>query len=144
MKKVLPKPTILQLDEYDVNQRIIEALTNVCSHAVLFSIVDKAKDAGEISDELQISISNVYKTLMNLEKLTLIKIERFVVTSTGKKIKLYRSRIKKAKISVEGIDTKVELVNNENFGQIFITHTCHNTMQEILNKINSDCTIFDL
>ena len=114
MKKVLPKPTILQLDEYDVNQRIIEALTNVCSHAVLFSIVDKAKDAGEISNELQISISNVYKTLMNLEKLTLIKIERFVVTNTGKKIKLYRSRIKKAKISVEGINSKVELVNNEN------------------------------
>ena len=114
MKKVLPKPTILQLNEYDVNQRIIEALTNVCSHAVLFSIVDKAKDAGEISNELQISISNVYKTLMNLEKLTLIKIERFVVTNTGKKIKLYRSRIKKAKISVEGINTKVELVNNEN------------------------------
>jgi len=114
MKKVLPKPTVLQLDEYDVNQRIIEALTNVCSHAVLFSIVDKAKDAGEISNELQISISNVYKTLMNLEKLTLIKIERFVVTNTGKKIKLYRSRIKKAKISVEGINSKVELVNNEN------------------------------
>ena len=114
MKKVLPKPTVLQLDEYDVNQRIIEALTNVCSHAVLFSIVDKAKDAGEISNELQLSISNVYKTLMNLEKLTLIKIERFVVTNTGKKIKLYRSRIKKAKISVEGINSKVELVNNEN------------------------------
>tara|TARA_B100000929_G_scaffold22231_1_gene16736 strand:+ start:528 stop:881 length:354 start_codon:yes stop_codon:yes gene_type:complete len=114
MKKVLPKPTILQLNEYDVNQRIIEALTNVCSHAVLFSIVDKAKDAVEISNELQISISNVYKTLMNLEKLTLIKIERFVVTNTGKKIKLYRSRIKKAKISVEGINSKVELVNNGN------------------------------
>ena len=114
IKKVLDKPTILQLNEYDVNQRIIEALTNVCSHAVLFSIVNKAKDAEKISDELQMSISNVYKTLMNLEKLALIKIERFVVTKTGKKIKLYRSRIKKAKISVEGINSKVELISNEN------------------------------
>ena len=51
---------------------------------------------------------------MNLEKLTLIKIERFVVTNTGKKIKLYQSRIKKAKISVEGINSKVKLVNNKN------------------------------
>ena len=114
IKKILNKPTILQLNEYDVNQRIIEALTNVCSHAVLFSIVDKAKDAEKISDELQISISNVYKTLMNLEKLTLIKIERFEITKRGKKIKQYRSRIKNAKISVEGINSKVELVNNEN------------------------------
>tara|TARA_B100000953_G_scaffold16727_1_gene14566 strand:+ start:442 stop:795 length:354 start_codon:yes stop_codon:yes gene_type:complete len=114
LKKVLHKPTILQLDEYDVNQRVIEALTNVCSHAVLFSIVDKAKDAEKISNELRISISNVYKTLMNLEKLTLIKIEKFEITKTGKKIKLYRSRIKKAKISVEGINSKVELISNEN------------------------------
>ena len=51
---------------------------------------------------------------MNLEKLTLIKIERFVVTNTRKKIKLYQSRIKKAKISVEGINSKVKLVNNKN------------------------------
>ena len=114
IKKVLDKPTILQLNEYDVNQRIIEALTNVCSHAVLFSIVNKAKDAEKISNELRISISNVYKTLMNLEKLALIKIEKFEITKNGKKIKQYRSRIKIAKISVEGINSKVELISNEN------------------------------
>ena len=50
---------------------------------------------------------------MSLEKLTLIKIEKFEVTKTGKKIKLYRSKIKKAKISVEGINSNVELINNE-------------------------------
>ena len=38
MKGTLPKPTLLELDEYDINQRIIEALTNTCSHAVIFSI----------------------------------------------------------------------------------------------------------
>ena len=31
-----------------------------------------------------------------------------------KKIKLYQSRVKKAKISVKGINSKVELGNNEN------------------------------
>ena len=30
------------------------------------------------------SISNVYKTLMNLEKLALIKIEKFEITKMGK------------------------------------------------------------
>ena len=51
---------------------------------------------------------------MNLEKLTLIKIERFEITKKGRKIKQYRSRIKNAKISVEGINSKVELISNEN------------------------------
>ena len=45
MKGALPKPTLLELDEYDIKQRIIEALTTTCSHAVLFSIVNAEKDA---------------------------------------------------------------------------------------------------
>ena len=77
MKRTLPKPTLLELDEYDMNQRIIEALTHVCSRAILFSTVDEAKDAVTISEETQLSLSNVYKTLTNLEKLTLITIEKF-------------------------------------------------------------------
>ena len=56
MKGTLPKPTLLELDEYDVNQRIIEALTTTCSHAVLFSIVDIEKDAIEIANKLQLSL----------------------------------------------------------------------------------------
>ena len=55
MKGILPKPTLLELDEYDINQRVIEALTTTCSHAVLFSIVNVEKDAVEIANELQIS-----------------------------------------------------------------------------------------
>ena len=69
MRGALPKPTLLELDEYDINQRIIEALTTTCSHAVLFSVVNKEKDAIQISGELRISLSSVYKTLVNLEKL---------------------------------------------------------------------------
>ena len=45
MRGALPKPTILELDEYDINQRIIEALTTTCSHAILFSIVDIIEDS---------------------------------------------------------------------------------------------------
>ena len=67
MKGILPKPSILELNEYDLKQRIIEALTNTCSHAILFSIVIKAKNAVQISQELELSLSAVYKTLTNLE-----------------------------------------------------------------------------
>ena len=66
----------------------------------MFSIVNAEKDAVEISDELQLSLSTVYKTLTNLEKLSLVEIQSFKITNEGKKIKMYRSRIKKASISI--------------------------------------------
>ena len=112
MKGILPKPTLLELDEYDINQRVIEALTTTCSHAVLFSIVNVEKDAVEIANELQISLSSTYKALTNLEKLSLVEIQRFKFTDDGKKIKMYRSRIKKADISIYGNSSKVLLYPN--------------------------------
>jgi len=112
MKGTLPKPTLLELDEYDINQRVIEALTTTCSHAVLFSIVNVEKDVIEIANELQISLSAVYKTISNLEKLSLVEIQRFKITNEGKKIKMYRSRIKKANISISGNNSQVLLYPN--------------------------------
>ena len=112
MRNVLPKPTILELDEYDINQRVIEALTNTCSHAILFSIVDEEKDAIQIAGQLRISLSSVYKTLVNLEKLSLIEIQRFHINSDNKKVKMYRSRIKAAEISINGNKSQVKLQRN--------------------------------
>ena len=112
MKGTLPKPTLLELDEYDINQRVIEALTTTCSHAVLFSIINVEKYAVKIANELQISLSTTYKALTNLEKLSLVEIQRFKNTDDGKKIKMYRSRIKKANISINGNDSQVLLYQN--------------------------------
>ena len=112
MKGILPNPTLLELDEFDIKQRIIEALTTTCSHAVLFSIVNAEKDAIKIAGELQISLSAVYKTLSNLEKLSLVEIQRFKITNEGKKIKMYRSRIKKANISINENSSEVLLYSN--------------------------------
>ena len=112
MRGLLPKPTLLELDEYDIKQRIIEALTTTCSHAVLFSIVNVEKDAIKIAGELQISLSAVYKTISNLEKLSLVEIQRFKITYEGKKIKMYRSRIKKANISINENNSQVILYPN--------------------------------
>ena len=113
MKGALPKPTLLELDEYDINQRIIEALTTTCSHAILFSIVENEKDAIQISGELQISLSSVYKTLVNLERLSLIEIQRFHINDDNKKVKMYRSKIKKADISINENKSEVLLHQNK-------------------------------
>jgi predicted transcriptional regulator len=111
VREALPKPNILQLSEYDITQRIMESLINACHRSVLFSIIHTSKDAPKISEELNISLSAVYKTLGKLEELTLVEIERFDFVD-GKKIKLYKSRIGRAEITLENNDAILHLFPN--------------------------------
>ena len=108
----MAKTDFIQQSEFDVTQKIIESLSNVCTRAILFSIKTEAKDATQIADELKISISTVYKALSNLEELTLIEVEKFVISPEGKKIKLYRSRIGKVEISMSNMEPVLNLYPN--------------------------------
>ena len=114
IREALPKPNVLQLSQYNITQKIMDSLINTCHRAVLFSIIDKAKFANEIADELNISLSAVYKTLNQLENLTLVQVEKFTFLD-GKKIKLYKSRIGRAEIKLENNDAILHLFPNENF-----------------------------
>ena len=105
----MSKKSVIQLSEFDITQKIIESLSNVCTRSVLFSIKNKSKDVTQISDELKISISTVYKTLSLLEDLALAEVDHFVISSEGKKIKLYRSRIGKVEITIDGLEPVLSL-----------------------------------
>lgn len=108
----MTKPRIIQLSEFDITQKIIESLSNVCTRAVLFSVKEEAKDATQIAEQLKLSISTVYKTLSNLEDLTLIEVDKFVISNEGKKIKQYRSRIGKVEITLTGEEPILNLYPN--------------------------------
>ena len=111
IREALPKPNVLQLSEYDITQKIMESLTNACHRSVLFSIINDSKDAPKIAEELNISLSAVYKTLGKLEELTLIEIDKFNFVD-GKKVKLYKSRIGRAEITFDNDDTVLHLYPN--------------------------------
>ncbi len=108
----MSKPNIIQLSEFDITQKIIESLSNVCTRAVLFSIKNESKDANQIADELKISLSTVYKTLSTLEELALIEIDKYIISLEGKKIKQYRSRIGKVEITLEDLEPILNLYPN--------------------------------
>ena len=108
----MSKSNIIQLSEFDITQKIIESLSNVCTRAVLFSVKNESKDANQIADELKISLSTVYKTLCTLEDLALVEVERYIISSEGKKIKHYRSRIGKVEITLENSEPTLNLYPN--------------------------------
>ena len=109
----MSKRDIIQLSEFDITQKIIESLSNVCTRSVLFSVKNESKDVTQIADELQISISTVYKTLSTLEDLALAEIDRYVISPEGKKIKLFRSRIRKVEITLDDLEPILMLHPNE-------------------------------
>ena len=104
--------TLPQLKKYDVTQKVIEALADSESRSILFSIIKKGMTASELSEKLKIPLSSVYKKLIDLEDLTLIEVEKWMISHKGRKFKIYRSRISKADISIRKPDPILNLVPN--------------------------------
>jgi len=92
--------TLPQLKKYDITQKVIEALADAESRSILFSIIRKGKTATDLSYELKIPLSSVYKKLSDLEELTLVKIDKWLISDKGRRFKVYKSRISKAEISI--------------------------------------------
>ena len=91
----MSKKSIIQLSEFDITQKVIEALSNVCTRSVLFSVKKESKDVTQIANELKISISTVYKTLSNLEELALAEVEKYVISAEGKKLNFIEVELEK-------------------------------------------------
>ncbi|MEX2313267.1 MAG: helix-turn-helix domain-containing protein [Nitrosopumilaceae archaeon] len=104
--------TLPQLKKYDITQKVIEALADTESRAILFSIIKKGRTASDISEKCKIPLSSVYKKLSELEDLTLIEIEKWLISDKGRKFKIYRSRISKADISIKKSEPSLILVPN--------------------------------
>jgi predicted transcriptional regulator len=104
--------TLPQLKKYDITQKVIESLADAESRAILFSIIKKGKTAAEISEKCKIPLSSVYKKLLDLEVLTLIEVEKWLISDKGRRFKIFKSRISKAEISIKKSEPSLTLVPN--------------------------------
>ena len=100
------------MKKYDINQKVLEALADAQSRTILFSIVKDGKTATELSDKCRIPLSSVYKKISDLENLTLVRVEKLVLSDSGKKFKVYKSRISKADVSIRKPEPSIALTPN--------------------------------
>lgn len=100
-----------EIRKYDTNQRILISLADFQSRSVLFSLI-KEKSVEDLARELKIPLSSVYKKISNLEELSLIEQMKEIRSYSGKKIKLYRSRISKAEITMKKLEITINLHPN--------------------------------
>ena len=101
-----------ELKKYDITQKVIEALADAESRAIIFSIIRRGKTASDLSTSLKIPLSSVYKKLSDLEYLTLIEVEKYLTSDNGRRFKIYRSRINKAEIIIKKPEPVVLLSAN--------------------------------
>ena len=106
------KITLPQLKKYDITQKVIESLADAESRAIIFSIIKKGKTASDLSNSLKIPLSSVYKKLSDLEDLTLIEIEKTILSDAGRRFKVYKSRINKAEILIKKPEPVLSLSSN--------------------------------
>ena len=104
--------TLTQLKKYDITQKVILALADAESRAIIFSIIRKGKTASNLSESLKIPLSSVYKKLSDLEDLTLVEIEKTILSDTGRRFKVYKSRINKAEILIKKPEPSLSLSSN--------------------------------
>ncbi|HJW19540.1 MAG: ArsR/SmtB family transcription factor [Nitrosotalea sp.] len=109
MKKKVP---LSQLKKYDVNQKILEALADAQSRSILFSIIKEGMTALELSEKYRIPLSSVYKKISDLEELTLVKVDKWILSESGKKFKVYKSRISRAEVSIRKPEPTITLSPN--------------------------------
>ena len=106
------KVTLPQLKKYDITQKVIEALADAESRTIIFSIIRKGKTASNLAESLKIPLSSVYKKLSDLEDLTLIEVEKTILSDKGRRFKVYKSRINRAEISIKKPEPTLSLSAN--------------------------------
>jgi len=109
----LKKISFSQLKKYDINQKVLDALADAQSRTILFSIVKDGKTAIELSEKHRIPLSSVYKKITDLEDIALVKVEKWRLSDSGKRFKVYKSRISKAEISIRKPEPTIDLTPNQ-------------------------------
>lgn len=95
-----------------MNQRILVSLADSQSRAILFSLIKQNKSAEDLTRELKLPLSSVYKKITDLEQISLIEAVKETRSFSGKKIKLYKSRISKAEIVIKKTEPVINLYPN--------------------------------
>lgn len=106
------RPSLPQLKKYDVTQKVIGALTNVESRAILFATIKNGKTASDLSHSLRIPLSTVYKKVSELIELALLRETAEFLDDVGK-VKIYTSRIQSAEIQIKRLEPRVILNPNK-------------------------------
>ena len=80
---------------------LIHEISDDIAYRIITSIIDSAKAATQISMENKIPLSSTYKKIKKLQRSGLVRIQKYELDETGKKVLLFRSNIASFEFKME-------------------------------------------
>lgn len=100
-----------QVTDEEQKAEILSIIADRYSRMILAQIIDREKSVIDISMETRIPISTVYRKVQALADKKLVKVSG-IINEEGKKLFLYRARIKTFKSVVDGDNVAIEVIPN--------------------------------
>ena len=111
--KIMQTLTQLKIEEAEIKESILEILSDKYCRSILEAIMDTPKSAIEVSREKVIPLSTVYRRIQQLHDSKMIRTSG-VITEEGKRLFLYKSKIKEVNTNFSNGEIDVEVVFNKN------------------------------
>lgn len=105
--------TQLKIEKPEIKESFLEILFDKYCRSILEAIMDTPKSAIEVSREKTIPLSTVYRRIQQLHDSKMIRTSG-VITEEGKRLFLYKSKIKEVNTSFSDGKIDVEVVFNKN------------------------------
>jgi len=103
---------IFKIEEPEKKDRILEVVADKYCRDILESIMNKSKSVVEITAETKIPMSTTYRRIQTLHDSNLVKTSG-IITDDGKRLFLYKSKIKGIECNYNNGQLKVELILNQ-------------------------------
>jgi len=102
---------VIKIEEIERKDSLLEIISDKYCRSILESIMNMPKSLIEITAETKITLSTTYRRIQSLHDNKLVAISG-MVTDEGKKLFLYKSKIKEIQSSFSDSMTEVELIIN--------------------------------
>ena len=100
-----------RIEETEKQDSLLEILSDRYCRAIIESITDKSKSVIEITSETRIPMSTVYRRIQTLHDSKLLTTSG-IITGDGKKLFLYKSKVKGIQSVFNNGKIEVELIPN--------------------------------
>jgi hypothetical protein len=99
--------------EYDEAIPHLQLLADIISHKIILSTIDVAKTAQQIALENNIPVSSTYKKIRRLCQIDLLCIDQVNIDESGKKVLLYKSKVKSLEFYLKKDSCILQFERNE-------------------------------
>ena len=99
--------------QYEETIPILQELADNISQKIILSTISAAKPAQQISTENRLPLSSTYKKIRKLCSLKLLCIDRIQIDDSGKKVLLYKSKIRSCQFYLRQEGAVLQFEGNE-------------------------------